>query len=221
MGEQGFEIAIAIDQFGGGLDADAGDPGNIVCAVAAQGLNFDHLVGSDPKFLTDFRLADRPIRHRIAHHDAAVRDKLHHVLIGGQNRHLGAGLDGMARIGRDQIVGLEILHLDLAHTESLRGPTHMLQLRREIVRHLAAVRLVLAVHLVAEAAARRIEDHRNVVGVGLPQVFVQHVAEDHDDLGRHAASRPKPFGFGVFRPREIGAEDEARAVDQKHMMRQR
>ncbi len=221
VGEQGFEIAIGVDQLGGGLYADPRHPGNVVRAVAAERLNFDHLVRPDPKFLADFRLADRPVRHRIAHHDPAVGDELHHVLIGRQYRHLGAGLDGMAGIGGNQIVGLEILHFDLAHAESFRGATHMLQLRREIVRHFTAVRLVIAVHLVAKAAAGGIENHRDMIGVGLPQIFIEHVAEDHDDLGRNAACRPEPLGLGVFRAREISAEDEPRAVDQKYMMRHR
>src|SRR5947207_1030003 len=97
----------------------------------------------------------------------------------------------------------------------------MLQLRREIVRHFAAVRLVLAVDLVAEAAAGRIENHRDVVGVRLPQILVEHVAEGHDDFGLDATPRLKPFDFGTLRPSEIGTEDEPRTVDQKYVLRQR
>ena len=149
-------------------------------------------------------------------------DQLHHILVGGQDRYLGAGLDRMPRIGRDQVVGLEIVQLDLADAERVGGPAHMLALRHEIVGHLAAVRLVLIVKLVAEAAAGGVEDHRDVVGVGLAQILVQHVAEDRHDLGRHAVGFAlEPLGLGVARPREIGAEDEPRPVDQKHMARRR
>ena len=98
----------------------------------------------------------------------------------------------------------------------------MRQLRREIVGHLPAVGLVLIVDLVAEAAAGGVEDHGDVVGVGVAQVFVQHIAEMHDDFRRHTIRFAlEALRLRIAGAREVGAKDEARAVDQKHMMRRR
>jgi hypothetical protein len=220
MREQGFQVAIGVDQLGRGLHADAGDTGNIVGAVAAQGLNLDHLVGSDAEFLPHLGFADRPVGHRVAHHDAAVCDELHHVLVGREDRHLGAGFDGMPRIGGDQVVGLEIVHLDATDAKGIRRAPHMLQLRRQIVRHFTPVGLVVTVDFVAETAPRGVENDRDMVGVGLAQVLVEHVAEDHYDFGRHAVRFAlEPLGFGVAGAGKIGAEDEARTVDQEDVVR--
>ena len=67
-----------------------------------------------------------------------VADELHHVLVGRDDRHLGARLDGLAGIGRDQIVGLEILQLDPADVERVGRVAHQLELRDEVVGRLAA-----------------------------------------------------------------------------------
>ena len=126
----------------------------------------------------------------------------------------------MSRVGGDQIVGLEPIHLDPADAESVRRLPHMRQLRREIIRHLPAVRLVLIVDLVAEAAAGSVEDHGYVVGIGIPQVFVQHIAEMHDDFRRHAIGLAlEPLCLGILGARKIGPKDEPRAVDQIYVVR--
>jgi hypothetical protein len=51
-GQQRVEVAVFVDQGRGGLDADARAPGHVVDAVAAQGLDVDHLVGVTPNFST-------------------------------------------------------------------------------------------------------------------------------------------------------------------------
>ncbi len=225
MRQQRFEIAIGVDQLGRGLDPDARNARHVVDAVAAQRLHLDHLVGPDAELLAHLGFADMAIGHRIEHHHAVVRDELHHVLVGRDDGHLGAGLDRMPRVGRDQIVGLVVGHLDLADAESVRRAAHKVELRHQIVRRLAPVRLVLVVELVAEAAPRCVENHRDVVGVGLAQVLVEHVAEDHHHFGRHAVRFALEAAPGcdlrIAGAGEVGAKDEARAVDQEHVMRRR
>ncbi len=108
MGEKGLEVAVGADQLGRSLDPDAGDTGNIVDAIAAQRLDVDNLVRPDAEFLAHLGLADRPVPDRIEHAHA-IADQLHQILVGGNDGDLGAGLDGMAGIGGDQIVGFEIL----------------------------------------------------------------------------------------------------------------
>ena len=114
--EQRVEVAIFPDQLGAGLDADAGDARHVVDAVAGKRLDLDHLVRPDAELLDHFGLADRLVLHGVEHHDLG-RDELHQVLVGGDDGDPGAGLGGLAGIGRDQVVGLEALHLDRGQVE--------------------------------------------------------------------------------------------------------
>ena len=59
--EQGFEVAIGVDQLGRGLDADPRHARHIVDAVAAQRLDLDDLVRADAEFLAHLGIADRPV----------------------------------------------------------------------------------------------------------------------------------------------------------------
>ena len=47
-------------------------------------------------------------------------DELHQVLVGGDDRRVGARLAGQPRIGRDQVVGLVAFHLDAGQVEGAR-----------------------------------------------------------------------------------------------------
>ena len=85
VGEQGFEIAVGIDQLGRGLDADARDAGNVVDAVAAQRLDLDDLVRADAEFLAHLGLADRPIPVIGSSMRHPVADQLHQILVGGDD----------------------------------------------------------------------------------------------------------------------------------------
>ncbi len=128
MQQHGFEIAIRADQLGRGLRPDAGHARHIVDAVADQRLNLDHLLRTDAEFLHHLGRADRLLLDRIPHRDAR-RDELHQILVGRDDRDRGAGSFGFARIGRDQIVGLEILALDAADIEGIGRVAHELELR--------------------------------------------------------------------------------------------
>ncbi len=176
MREQGFEVAISIDQLGCGLDADARHARHVVGAVATQRLHLDDLVRADAELLAHFRLADRAITHRVAHL-YVVPDELHQILVGRQDGHLRAGFDSMACIGRDKVVGLEVLQFDLANIERRRRAPHMRQLRAKIVRHFPPVCFVCVVNAIAETAPRRIENDRHVIGVSFAPIFIQHIAE--------------------------------------------
>ena len=213
-GEQCFEIAISVDQLGRGLDPDAGDTGNVVNAVAAQRLDVDHALRPDPEPLTDLGDADRPILDRIEHRDLVVHE-LHQILVGGDDGDLGAGLDGVAGVGGNQVVGLEIRELDLADAKCVGGSPDQSKLGDEIGGRLRALRLVLVVEAIAERDAGGVEDDGNMIGVGLAQQLRQHVAEAEHRTGRGPV-RARQRRQGV-----IGAKDETRTVDQKNMMRRR
>jgi hypothetical protein len=100
MREQGFEVAVGIDELGRGLDADARDARHVVGAVPAERLHLDDLVGADAEFFAYLRLGDGTVGHRVAHPDV-VADELHQILVGGQDCHLRSGFDSVARVGRD------------------------------------------------------------------------------------------------------------------------
>ena len=74
--EQRFEVAILADELSRGLDADAGNAGNIVGRIADQRLDLDHLVRRDAEFLDHLGGADAAVLHGVVHGDA-VGDELH------------------------------------------------------------------------------------------------------------------------------------------------
>ena len=70
-----------------------------------------------------------------------------------------AGLAGQARIGGDQIVGLETFHLDARQVEGAGRLADQAELRDEILRRRRAVCLVFGIEFVAECLRRIVEDH--------------------------------------------------------------
>ncbi len=125
MGEHGFEIAVGVDQFGRGLDADTRNARHIVGAVPTQRLHVDDLVRSDAELLAHLGLGDRTIGHRVAHFDT-VADELHQVFVGGQDCNCRSRLDSLAGVSCDKVVRLEVRQLDLANIERRRRAADML-----------------------------------------------------------------------------------------------
>jgi hypothetical protein len=112
------------------------------------------------------------------------------------------------RVGRDQIVGLVALELADRDVEGARGLADQRELRDQVFRRLRPVGLVLVVDLVAEGGAAGIEDHRDMIDLGIVEMLHEHAAEAVDRVDRRAV-RPRHR-----RQRVIGAEQVARAVDQ-------
>ena len=122
---------------------------------------------------------------------------------------LAPALDGVARIGRDQIVGLEILALDAAHVERVGRLAHELELRDEIVRRLGADapctgRRCGCGRWCARCRTRRRGDRRRSPACNLKSMLRE---------AEHGADR-RAIGARQRRQRVIGAEDVTRAVDQ-------
>ena len=147
-------------------------------------------------------------------------DELHQVLVGGDDGGVGAGLAGLPRIGRDQVVRLEPLLLDAGQVEGARRLADQAELRDEIVGRRRAVRLVVGVELVAEGLRRIVENdgemRRRHADIGVARILHQlphHVAEAEHRAGRQAV------GFAVERRQGvIGAEDVAGAVDEEEVV---
>ena len=209
--EERLQIAVFVDQLRRRLDADAGNAGNVVGRIAGQGLHLDHLFGPDAEFFHHLVGADDLVLHGV-HHDHPGADQLHHVLVARHDGDVGAGLDGQPGIGGDQVVGLEAVHVDTGDVQGPGGVTHQLELRDQVFRRRRTVGLVVGVDIVAEGLARTIEDDGDMVGVGVLDHFHQHPGEAIDGVDRGAV-RP---GHGCL-DAVVGAENEARAVDQEYV----
>ena len=210
-GQQALQIAVLADQLGRGLDADARDAGHVVHRVARQGLDLDHLVGRHAELLHHLLGADLEVLHGVEHGDA-VADQLHQVLVGGHHGDPDALRPSLLRVGRDQVVGLEVGHLDARQVEGPGRLADHLELRDQVFRRIGPLGLVVRIDLVSEGVGALVEDHRQAVGIALAQQLDQHVGKAEGRVGRRAVR-------GVARrDREIGPEDVARAVDQVEVL---
>ena len=213
-----FEIAVGVDQRGRRLDADARDAGHVVGGIAGERLDLDHLVGADAEFLGHLGGADRARADGIEHAHARTHE-LHHVLVGRDDDHLEAGLAGDARIGGDDVVGLEALDLDARDVEGAGGLADKRELRDQVLGRRRPVGLVIGVDVVAEAGPALVEDDREVPGVATLDDIVHQLDEHVAKPGHGAGGRPVAAAQGG--QRVIGAEDVARAVDQVDAARRR
>ena len=218
-GEGALQRAVFLDQLGGGLGADAANAGDIVGAVAHQGQHIADQIRPDAEFFDDFRGADADVFHGIQHVGArAVRadaDQLHQVLVAGDDGDVPALAGGLARVGGDDVVGLQPLFLDTGQAEGAGGVANQGELGDQVLGRRRTVRLVFRVHVVAERFARFVEDYRQMGrAVRLVQVlgqFPQHrrIAINRADGGAG--------GVGQRRQAVIGAENIGRAINQIEM----
>jgi hypothetical protein len=164
--------------------------------------------------------AKPPLLDRV-HHVDARSDQLHQVLVG---RHDGAGralLDGDAGVGGDQVVGLVARQLAARQAEGVRGLADQRELRDQIFRRLRPMRLVLAEDVVAKGRAAGIEDHRDMVDLGIVDEHHQHLAETEDGVDRRAV-RPVHRWKGVEGPEDVaGAVDQHEVADRLAVVRRR
>ncbi len=214
--EQRFEVAIFDDQLRRGLDADAGHARHVVGGIARQGLHLDHLFGRYAEFLDHLGDADAAILHGVVHHDL-VGHELHQILVRGNDGRGRAALASFARIGGDQIVGLETGLLETRQLEGAHRLTDQGKLRNQVIRRRRPVRLVVGIKRVAERDLGFVEHDgemgRPVVLRHIAQQLPQHVAETEHGIDLQTV------GFAVQRrQRVIGAENVGGAVDQKDVV---
>ena len=193
-----------------------GTPGTLSVEVADQRLHLDHLVGRHAELLDHLGDADLLVLHRVVHDDAVVHE-LHQVLVGRHDGDVRADLAGLPRIGGDQVVGLEAEHFQARNVERAHRLADQRELRDEIGRRVGPVRLVVLVELVAERVLGLVEDDREmrrlVLRLHVAQQLPQHVAEAEHGIDLQAVRLAVQR-----RQRVIGAENVARAVDQKDVV---
>ena len=215
--QQGFEIAILVDQFSGGFDPDAAHAGHIVDGIAGQGLNLHHLAGRNAEFLHHLGRADAAVADGIEHFDHAIVHELHQILVGRNNGDACAQFARKTGVSGDQIVSLKTLFFHAGDAESASGIAHQRELRDQIFRRFGAVGFVFGIKRVAEGDLARVEDNRDMTGLftvlAVFQQFPQHVAITGDRAGRQTV------GFAAERgQRVIGAKEITRAIDQIEMI---
>ena len=210
--QHGLQIAELVDELRRALRANAGHARHVVHRVADQRLDVDHLVRRHAEFLHDLGRANRFLLDRVQHFHAGP-DQLHQVLVGRHDGRLAAGIAGRAGIRGDQVVGLPVLELNGRNAERLGRLAHQAELRDQVVGRRRALRLVGVVQPVAEGLAAGVEDHRDMRADMLAQQLRQHVGETEHRVHRRAV-RPRHR-----RQRVVGAEEEARSVDQDQMLR--
>ncbi len=211
-GQQRVEIAVFVDQLGRRLDADARHTRHVVGRIPGQRLHVDNLVGRHAELLDHLVAADLLGLHGVEHDNAGAHE-LHQVLVGGDDGDVAAGIDDLARIAGDEIVGLKAQLLDAGDIERLHRVADERKLRDEFLGRGRAMRLVVLVDLVAECLLRGIEDDREMGRrfrcLGLAQQLPQHGTE-----AMHGTDRQPVRGTRQGRQRVEGAEDVARSVDE-------
>ena len=192
--QQRLQIAVFLDQQGGGLDADAGRARHVVDRIAGQRLHIHHAFRIDAELLEHLVAADQLVLDRVQHVDA-IADQLHQVLVAADDRGRAPGVAGSTGHGRDDVVGLIALRLDAGDVEGAGRVTGQRKLRAQILGRLGALRLVGGIDFVAERLGRMVKDHRRmgrrrvpVIGLHVPP---QHVAEPRDRTHRQPVRFPR------------------------------
>ena len=156
--EKFIETAELVDQLGGRRFADSFDPRHVIGGITEQRLHINYPVGRNTEFVDHFVGADELVLHRV-HHAHAGPDQLHQVLVGRHDGDVEPLFDGMARIGRDQVVGLEAFKFQTGQTIGTRRLADQVELRDQLFRRRRAMCLVFGIDVAAERFARSIEDH--------------------------------------------------------------
>ena len=224
------QAAVLLDQGGGRLQADAGHTRHVVGGVADQRQRVADLLRSQPLPLGDDRLAVEvalgPVTGlalgaglEIVEPDL-VRDELHQVLVGGHDDDLGTSRLGLARVGRDQVVGLVALQLHRVQSEGAHRVAHQRHLALEVVGRVGPMALVVREQLLTERALGLVEDDAEM-GRLHPR---RAVLKELGDLGAEQAYRTRRQSVGgprvvllvLIDRLEVRSENEGRAVDEDH-----
>ncbi len=208
-GDQLVEGAELVDPLGGGLLADAGDAGQVVGRVAAQGREVGVLAGGDAVLLGDLlrgvagQLGDA--LGRVEHGDV-LGDELERVPVAGDDVDVEAGRLGGGGQGGDDVVRLEALGGEPRHVHRVEQLADQPDLAAELVRGLGPVGLVVGELDRAEGLAGEVEGDREVGGRLVPDGVGEHRGEAVHRVGRlagggvevlHGQRVERPVGHGV------------------------
>jgi hypothetical protein len=210
--EERLEAAVARNPLLRGHLADARDARDVVHAVPHERQHVGHLAGRHAEELLDSRLVQELFPPGVKDADAGL-DELQHVLVGGHDHDVEAFRRGLGREGSENIVGLVAGQLQDRNPVGVEGAADVPDLGREVRGHGDAVRLVLAVRVLAKRPLRPVPGDREVIGSVLAQHLAEHVDEAVDGIGRLSRRGRKPLD------RVVGAVDVGHRVDQVEFSR--
>ena len=190
--DQLVDGAELIDEFGGGLGADAFDARDIVGAVADEGLVVDGLLWRDAFLFKERGRIDQGVGMCVKH-DSPVGDDLFKVLVFADHAQCQAGRDGVEvaalRLrgkGRHDVVGFVVVCSQDYDAEGLGDLDHARDLGLEVFRRRVAVGLVLRVEVIAKGFALRFHRHGEIRRLVFPVDLQEHVREGEGRIGRFA-----------------------------------
>ena len=210
-GVQRVDAAVALDQRHGGLFPDARHAGDVVAAVAHQGLQVDHVDGIKAVGLPKDRrrhVGGECLAHAGGHQlDAGlVGDQLEAVLVAGHHHALPAPLLAAAGDGAQQVVSFVACQLVAGNGHGGQHLLHHRQLLGQLLRHPLAGGLVVGVCLMAEGGLPPVKRHAHRLGLFLVHEPLQHVEKAENGIGMQSL----PGGQGLYPVK--GAVDDAVAV---------
>ena len=206
MPDEIVDVVVFGKPFGRCLWPALVDAGNIVGSVADEREVIDDLVCSHAESLHDAVTVGHGFAHGVDERDPVV-DELRKILVTRRDQGFHACLLRFDGQGTDDVVSLDVRLDDEWQPHGPDDRVQRLDLGTQIIRHWRTMRLVLAVDVVPECLARRIEDHADIVRVLFGNELAQHV-DDTDNSSRRLAG-----GIGQRWKCVKGAKKVGRAVN--------
>ena len=209
-----FDRAVLRHELPGGLVADPGDPRDVVRRVALEPDEVRDLVRADavPRLdalgRVDVDVRDAARRH---HQADRVAHELERVAVGGDDARAHAGLLRARGEGRDHVVGLPPLELEVPVAERLHDRPEVRELLAQEVGHRPPVALV-GVELLVPVDRARVPRDRDALRPVVGEELEEHVGESEQRVRREALGRRQLLG-----QREEGAVGEVVAVDEEQL----
>ena len=200
------------------LVTDPWDARDVVGTVALEPDEVGDLVGPDPVARldalgrVDVHVADAARRH---HQANVLGDELERVAVGRDDARLDPLLVGACREGRDHVVGLPALELEIAVAERLDDRPQVGELLAEQVRHRPAALLVDdldGLRLRGAVHWTRVPRDRDALRPVVGEQLEEHVGEAEQRVGREALT-----GRELLGQREERAVGEVVAVDEEKL----
>ena len=152
MFEQAVEIAVFRNEQCRRLDPNTGNPRYVVDRISGQRLNLDNLVRADAEFLLHGVQTELAVSHGVKENNL-VLDQLHQILVGGDDRYLGANLASLASVSRNQVISFISGQVHGWDIECFDRIAAELKLRNELLRRRWTMRLVFRIYVVTKSLA--------------------------------------------------------------------